>query len=286
MPRLIRWDGETAFEAVDSFRPLADDEALGPGDLILSMSRFQAEGVRLIGEGRRIGVVVAPNEAVEALAYDLVEIALVALEFPKFRDGRAFSSARILREQLGWKGELRAVGEVLLEQAKFMIRCGFDAFEPADGTGPGDWTAASRRFRHVYQRASDGREPAFVQRARVQEARAEPTWAVRDEGGDLLVRQAPAPTRTRVQVRARPQSLAERLDAELRDCDPIDIIAAARERFGEGELALVSSFGAESAVLLHMAAEVDRDMPVLFLDTGMLFAQTLDYRRELAGRLG
>ncbi|MGH7015634.1 MAG: DUF934 domain-containing protein, partial [Caulobacteraceae bacterium] len=213
MPRLIRWDGETAFEAADSFRWLADDETLGPGDFILSMSRFQAEGVRLIGEGRRVGVVVAPDEAVETLAYDLGEIALVALEFPKFRDGRAFSSARILRERLGWTGELRAVGEVLLEQAKFMIRCGFDAFEPADGTGPRDWTAASRRFRHVYQRASDGREPAFIERARALAVRAEPAWAARDDGGDLLVREAPSPTRTRVQARARPQSLAERLDA-------------------------------------------------------------------------
>jgi phosphoadenosine phosphosulfate reductase len=78
---------------------------------------------------------------------------------------------------------------------------------------------------------------------------------------------------------------ALRLDAELRSAHPTTILAAAVEAFGD-RLALVSSFGAESAVLLHLAAQVKRDLPVLFLDTGMLFAQTLDYRRSLAQRLG
>ncbi len=88
----------------------------------------------------------------------------------------------------------------------------------------------------------------------------------------------------------RPRGLAPRPGAEpwgadLRDAHPGAVIAAAREAFG-ARLAVVSSFGAESAVLLHMAAQVDRDIPVLFLDTGMLFGQTLDYRRQLAARLG
>jgi phosphoadenosine phosphosulfate reductase len=78
---------------------------------------------------------------------------------------------------------------------------------------------------------------------------------------------------------------AQRLDAELRDAHPTTIIAAAVEAYGE-RLALVSSFGAESAVLLHLAAGVRPDLSVLFLETGMLFAQTLDYRRLLAARLG
>jgi uncharacterized protein (DUF934 family) len=56
------------------------------------------------------------------------------------------------------------MGDVLLEQARFMIRCGFDAFEPADGATPEHWTAAEARYRHVYQRAADAREPAFAER--------------------------------------------------------------------------------------------------------------------------
>jgi len=79
--------------------------------------------------------------------------------------------------------------------------------------------------------------------------------------------------------------LARRLDAELRRAPPIEVIEAAIETFGD-DLALVSSFGAESGVLLHMAARLKPDMQVLFLDTGMLFGQTLDYRRQLAQQLG
>lgn len=80
-------------------------------------------------------------------------------------------------------------------------------------------------------------------------------------------------------------ALALRLDAELRRAHPRTVLEAAVESFGD-RLALVSSFGAESAVLLHLAAQVKPDIPVLFLDTGMLFGQTLDYRKNLAERLG
>ncbi|MDO8411826.1 MAG: phosphoadenylyl-sulfate reductase [Phenylobacterium sp.] len=80
-------------------------------------------------------------------------------------------------------------------------------------------------------------------------------------------------------------SIADRLDAELRHAEPTEIIAAAHREFGD-KLAMVSSFGAESAVLLHLAAQVSKDIPILFLDTGMLFGQTLDYRRNLAAQLG
>jgi phosphoadenosine phosphosulfate reductase len=80
-------------------------------------------------------------------------------------------------------------------------------------------------------------------------------------------------------------SLAVRLDAELRRAHPRTILEAAVESFGD-KLALVSSFGAESAVLLDIAAKVKPDIAVLFLDTGMLFGQTLDYRQQLAARLG
>jgi phosphoadenosine phosphosulfate reductase len=78
---------------------------------------------------------------------------------------------------------------------------------------------------------------------------------------------------------------ARALNAELRDASPSRILEVADQAFGR-RLALVSSFGAESAVLLHLAAQIRPDLPVLFLDTGMLFGQTLDYRRALARTLG
>ena len=258
MPTLIKWNGEQARVAGDAFTRLADDQDIPGGDVIISMTRFQAEGETLLGEGRRVGVEVVPSEAVEALAYDLPRIAVVALKFPKFRDGRGYSAARILRERLGYSGEIRAVGDVLLEQAGFMVRCGIDAFEPADGTSAEDWTAATRRFRHVYQRAADDRVPAFEQR-----------------GGDTAV----------LDRVVRPNVLAPSLDAGLRDATPQAILKTAIDMFAD-RLALVSSFGAESAVLLHMLSRINPDVPVLFLDTGMLFGQTLDYRQQLATRLG
>ncbi len=164
MPKLTRWRNDEAFGADDPFTSVGDDEPIPPGDVIISLTRFQAEGDRLLGEGRLVGVRVAAGEAVEVLAYDLPRIAVVALEFPKFKDGRGYSAARVLRERFAYAGEVRAVGDVLLEQARFMIRCGFDAFEPADGSSSEAWAATTRRFRHVYQRAADDLEPAFVER--------------------------------------------------------------------------------------------------------------------------
>ena len=164
MPMLIRWREGAAAAAEDPFTRVDDDQRIPPGDVIISLLRFQNEGDYLLGQGRRIGVLLGPDDAPEALAHDLPRLDVVALAFPKFRDGRPFSAALILRERLNYAGEVRAVGDVLLEQAKFMIRCGFDAFEPADASTAAQWTAAAHRFRHVYQRSDDGLAPAFVER--------------------------------------------------------------------------------------------------------------------------
>ena len=165
MPTLIEWKDGRAAPAGNGFAHVADDQDLPAGDVIVSLSRFQADGERLLAEGRRVGVRLSADEEVEALAYDLPRLAVVALDFPKFRDGRAYTNARLLRERLGFKGQVRAVGDVLREQAGFMVRCGFDAFEPADGCSSNDWDAAAHRHRHVYQRAADRRAPAFEERS-------------------------------------------------------------------------------------------------------------------------
>jgi len=165
MPTLIRWRDGRAWAAEDPFTAVGDEPGLVRGDVILSLRRFHQEGERLLGEGRHLGVRVEADETVEELAYDLPRLSVVALVFPKFRHGQAYSSARLLRERYGFKGEIRAVGDVLREQARFMVRCGFDAFEPADGSTEDDWTLAATRFRHVYQRAADGLVPAFQERA-------------------------------------------------------------------------------------------------------------------------
>jgi uncharacterized protein (DUF934 family) len=165
MPKLVRLTAEGAAWADDRFTYVSDDEGVPEGDVIVSLKRFQAEGEALQAHGREVGVRIEPNEAVEDLAYDLPRIAVVALAFPKYRDGRAYSGASLLRERYGYHGEVRAVGDVLREQAQFMVRCGFCAFEPADGSTPEQWAEAARRFRHVYQHAADRRPAVFEERA-------------------------------------------------------------------------------------------------------------------------
>ncbi|MBL8771806.1 MAG: DUF934 domain-containing protein [Phenylobacterium sp.] len=165
MPTLIEIRDGVAKTVADAFTHVADDEDMATGDVILSLARFQSDGDRLLSEGRRLGVRLKSDEQVEALAYDLPRLTLVALEFPKHLDGRAYSNARLLRERFGFKGEVRAVGDVLREQAPWMIRVGFDAYEPADGSSANEWQAAARRYRHAYQRAADDRPVAFEERA-------------------------------------------------------------------------------------------------------------------------
>ena len=164
MPKLIRWRDGAAVWAEDPFTLVDDDQPTPPGEVIVSLDRFQREGADLLEQGRHVGVRLAPDESPEELIIDLPRLSLVALTFPKFRDGRAYSAARVLRERLGFTRELRASGDVLLEMGVYLVRCGFDAFEPADASTPDQWTAAAHRYRHVYQRAADGRVPAFAER--------------------------------------------------------------------------------------------------------------------------
>jgi uncharacterized protein (DUF934 family) len=164
MPKLIRFRGGVAAWADDAFTTVDDDQSVPPGDVIVSLARFQREGRALLDQGRQVGVLLASNESPETLVVDLPRLSVLALSFPKFRDGRAYSAARVARERLAFTGELRAVGDVLLEMGMPLVRCGFDAVEPADGATPEQWTHVAHRFRHVYQRAADGRTPAFAER--------------------------------------------------------------------------------------------------------------------------
>lgn len=167
MPRLFKRRAGVIAAAEDPYTTVEDDQDMPRGDVIVTLARFRREGEWLLDGVRRIGVRLAPDEFPEGLANELGRLCCIALVFPKFRDGRAYSAARVLRDRLCFDREVRAVGEVLVDQARYMVRCGFDAFAPADDSTPEQWTAATHSFRHVYQRASDDLEPAFVERERV-----------------------------------------------------------------------------------------------------------------------
>lgn len=123
---------------------LVDAEADLPadGDVLVPLERFralseefrQATGIEPGRNTRRIGVIVAPDDDPRVIADRLDEIALIALEFPKFSDGRAYSHAARLREQLGFSGEMRAVGDVLIDQIPLMLRVGIDSFAISNET--------------------------------------------------------------------------------------------------------------------------------------------------------
>jgi uncharacterized protein (DUF934 family) len=159
---LIKLEAGRPTAAENQYVNLADEEALpASGGAIVSLERFKAEQS---ATNQPLGVRLEPDQALEELLPYISSVSVIALTFPKFRDGRAYSAAALLRERYGYTGELRAVGDVLLEQANYMARVGFDAFEPSDGTTVEQWANRIGLFRHVYQAAADGRAPAFVER--------------------------------------------------------------------------------------------------------------------------
>lgn len=143
-----------------------DDGAPLPatGAVVVSLPRWLAERTDLLDRGGPLGVRLASHDQAGALAGDLDHLALIALEFPSFRDGRAYTTARLLRERWGYRGEVRAVGNVLRDQLAFMHRCGFDAYDVADVAAAELFRAALGEISVVYQATGDGRLPASRQR--------------------------------------------------------------------------------------------------------------------------
>jgi uncharacterized protein (DUF934 family) len=131
------------------------------GPVLVSYEQWQSQRSVLLERGTPLGIRLRSDQPPELIDADLSHLALVAIEFPKFRDGRAYSYARLLRERYGFEGELRAVGEVLLEQLFFMLRTGFNAFE-LDGTDPlGAYRTALGDLSVFYQPTGDGRATAL-----------------------------------------------------------------------------------------------------------------------------
>ncbi|WP_447762103.1 DUF934 domain-containing protein [Sphingopyxis panaciterrae] len=113
-----------------------------------------------LSQSNATAVRLESDEDARALIPHLDRLALIEVAFPKFRDGRGYSSARILREA-GYTGELRAQGDVLVDQIAYMKRCGFDTFAPEKALNPADVEAALTRWPEHYQGAADGAVPIW-----------------------------------------------------------------------------------------------------------------------------
>jgi uncharacterized protein (DUF934 family) len=117
----------------DRWHTIATGEGLLPaGHIILPLDWWHAERDAFSGSNVPLGLRIEPGTPLACFAEDVQRFALIAMVFPKFQDGRPFSTARLLRERLGFEGELRAVGDVLFDEMQLMARCGFDAFEISD----------------------------------------------------------------------------------------------------------------------------------------------------------
>jgi uncharacterized protein (DUF934 family) len=151
----------------DGFLRVADDAPVPDGvPVIISAARFLAEVDALSHRATPTGLAWPNDRRVVELAPHLDRLALVALVFPTFRDGRAFSQARLIRERYGFRGELRATGQVLRDQFLFMLRAGFDAFEVTKDADAAAFAQAARRYSVFYQPTGDGRATARASRAR------------------------------------------------------------------------------------------------------------------------
>ena len=145
----------------DDYIRVGDDAPI-PDDVpaIVSAARLIAEADAILRRQAPTGVLWPNSRRVAELAPHLERLALVALEFPKFRDGRAYSQARLLRETYEFRGELRATGDVLRDQFMFLLRAGFDAFEVKKDADAAVFASEIARHSVFYQPTGDGRVAA------------------------------------------------------------------------------------------------------------------------------
>ncbi len=134
------------------------------GDVIVPLALWQTQRAELVARPGRIGVWLNSHEEPAAIAEDLRLFGVVAVNFPKFGDGRGYSIARLLRERYGYRGELRAIGDVFRDQLFFLSSCGFNAFVLRAGEDPQEALAAFSDFSEAYQSSVERPLPLFRRR--------------------------------------------------------------------------------------------------------------------------
>ena len=153
----------------DLFVHVADGAELpGDGAILVAAERFLADPEALLRRAGKVGVIWPNNRDLDGLVPYLDRLAVVALVFPTFRDGRAYSQARLLRERHGYDGELRATGQILRDQFVFMSRAGFDTFEVKKDADADAFAETMKRYSVFYQPTGDGRVTALHRRQQLR----------------------------------------------------------------------------------------------------------------------
>jgi len=147
-------------------KPAADGAVALPddGDVIVPLAVWRSQRDALLDRAGGLGVWLDANDDPALIAGDLGHFAVIAVNFPQFTDGRGYSIGRLLRERYGWRGELRAVGDVLRDQLFYLTRCGFDAFVLRDGEDANAALAAFGDFSEGYQASVERPQPLFRRR--------------------------------------------------------------------------------------------------------------------------
>jgi len=142
----------------------AEDEIPQGGAILLPADRFLVDPAAVLARQGPVGVIWPNNRELDELVPHLPKLAVVALTFPTFRDGRAYSQARLLRERHGYKGELRATGQVLRDQFGFMLRAGFDSFDVVKEKDAEAFATVAKRYSVFYQPTPETPITAFRRR--------------------------------------------------------------------------------------------------------------------------
>ncbi|MGO1117983.1 DUF934 domain-containing protein [Rhodovibrionaceae bacterium A322] len=160
-------------QARDDWQVVERLEDLSDGQpALISLELWQSARDSLIGRNAPLGLKLESHQSPALLAEDLEHFSLLALDFPRYGDGRAYSYARLLRERYGFKEEIRAVGDVLYDQLHNMQRCGFTALEIPDDKVD-SWLAAFAELSNSYQPTGDGRLPVWALRRQARVSAAE-----------------------------------------------------------------------------------------------------------------
>lgn len=152
----------------DSWTVVEDTDNLPDGNILVTLEQWQNNREQLMARANALGIFLNSDEHPDQIVDDLNFFQVIALNFPVFGDGRAYSYARLLRERHGYDGELRAVGNVLRDQLLYMHRCGFDAFEVPgeDAQALKTWLDAQSEMSVFYQPTADGRKTVMSLRDR------------------------------------------------------------------------------------------------------------------------
>jgi len=167
MPKIIK-NGQIVDDAWQVFKLAEGQEpasvTLPEMPSLLPLAIWLARKAEILATGTPVGVWLDSSEGPETIANDLAHFALIGINFPKFTDGRGYSSARLLRERYGYAGEIRAIGDVLRDQLFYMKRCGIDAFAVREDKDIEAALAGLKVFSEAYQAAVDQPQPLFRRR--------------------------------------------------------------------------------------------------------------------------